>query len=114
MQSEEILNEYGWAALVALAVREEGVQQVDCFPKLSYTAEEASERATLKTDLETYLNQAKAQFITGEVDVEAGWDSFVNTVNGMGLERLLQIEQAAYDRYLQVLGAGEPAAAAGA
>lgn len=102
VQSEEILTEYGWAALVALAVREEGVQQVDCFPRLSYTAEEANERATLKTDLQNYLEQAKAQFITGEIDVEEGWDDFVNTVNGMGLERLIEIEQAAYDRYLTV------------
>ena len=102
VQSDEILNEYGWAALVALAVREDGIQQVDCFPRLSYTAEEASERATLKTDLENYLKQAKAQFMTGEIDVEEGWDSFVNTVNGMGLERLIEIEQAAYDRYMAV------------
>ena len=108
VQSDEILNEYGWAALVALAVREDGIQQVDCFPRLSYTAEEASERATLKTDLENYLKQAKAQFMTGEIDVEEGWDSFVNTVNGMGLERLIEIEQAAYDRYQEVLG-GEAA-----
>ena len=105
VQKDEIMTEYGWAALVALAAREEGVVQVDCFPKLSYTAEEANERATLKTDLQTYLKQAKAQFITGEVDVDGGWDNFVNTVNGMGLERLLQIEQAAYDRYQQVVGA---------
>src|SRR5699024_9379100 len=98
-------NEYGWAALVALAVREDGIQQVDCFPKLSYTAEEANERATLRADLENYLRQAKAQFMTGEIDVEEGWDSFVNTVNGMGLERLIEIEQAAYDRYQEVLGA---------
>ena len=81
VQSDEILNEYGWAALVALAVREEGIQQVD---------------------LENYLKQAKAQFMTGEIDVEEGWDNFVNTVNGMGLERLIEIEQAAYDRYMAV------------
>ena len=37
--------------------------------------------------------------------MEEGWDSFVNTVNGMGLERLIEIEQAAYDRYQEVLGA---------
>ena len=109
VQSDEILNEYGWAALVALAVREDGIQQVDCFPKLSYTAEEANERATLRADLENYLRQAKAQFMTGEIDVEEGWDNFVNTVNGMGLERLIEIEQAAYDRYQEVLGAGAEA-----
>ena len=102
VQSDEILNEYGWAALVALAVREDGIEQVDCFPKLSYTAEEANERATLRADLENYLKQAKAQFMTGEIDVEEGWDNFVNTVNGMGLERLIEIEQAAYDRYMAV------------
>ena len=105
VKSDEIMNEYGWAALVAVAYRESGAETVNCFPLLSYTSEEANERATLKADLENYLKQAKAQFITGEIDVEEGWDNFVNTVNGMGLERLIEIEQAAYDRYQEVLGA---------
>lgn len=102
--SDEILTEYGWAALVALAVRQDGIQTVDCFPKLSYTAEEANERATLQTDIENYIKQAKAQFITGEIGVDEGWDDFVSTLQNMGVDRLVEIEQAAYDRYVEVVG----------
>ena len=105
VNSPEILNEYGWAALVALAYRQDGIETVNAFPRLSYSADEATERATLKTDLQTYLKQAKAQFITGEIGVDEGWDNFVATVNGMGLERLIAIEQAAYDRYMAVASA---------
>ena len=102
--SDEILTEYGWAALVALAVRQDGIQTVDCVPKLSYTAEEANERATLQTDIENDIKQAKAQFITGEIGVDEGWDDFVSTLQNMGVDRLVEIEQAAYDRYVEVVG----------
>ena len=52
----------------------------------------------------TYLQQAKAQFITGELDVDQDWDTYVNTVEQMNASRLLEIEQAAYDRFAALKG----------
>ena len=37
--------------------------------------------------------------LTGEESLD-NFDSFVETLNGMGLERVLEIQQAAYDRFL--------------
>lgn len=65
---------------------------------LVYTEEENKELATLRADIKTYLASAKAQFIAGERDIDATWEEHIKTVEGMGLQRLLEIEQAAYDR----------------
>ena len=37
-------------------------------------------------------------FITGEYDIDGYWDTYVDTLKNMKVERLLEIEQAAYDR----------------
>lgn len=84
----------------AAAIRADDVTIMDRFPILFYTEEETAERATLVTDITNYLTTAKAQFITGEMDIDASWDSYMETLNAMGLERLLEIDQAAYDRYM--------------
>lgn len=74
---------------------------VEAMPPLVYTSEEASERSTLYADINNYLVQMKVSFMTGEVDVEddAAWENYVQQVKKMGYDRLMEIEQAAYDRY---------------
>ncbi len=92
-----LLPDYGWLVLV-----EEGHRRVDqvieTFPVLVYTPEEAERRATIFTDIDSYLGTMRTQFITGEADIETQWDEHVATVKSMGLDELLSIEQAAYDR----------------
>ena len=39
------------------------------------------------------------KFITGEESLD-NWDNYINTLNDMGMEKMLEIRQAAYDRYL--------------
>ena len=68
-------------------------------PALTYTDAEATERATLYADISNYLLTAKAQFITGELDIDSDWDAHLEKLNQMGLERILEIDQAAYDRW---------------
>ena len=69
------------------------------YPQVTYTAEESSERTPLFTDISSYIKTMKAQFITGEVDIDSGWDTYIQTLKAMGLDRLMEIEQGAYDRY---------------
>lgn len=94
----DLLTEYGWACLIESGTRRESTVFKEAFPNLVYTSEESSERATLYTDISQYLANAKAQFVTGEMDLDADWDAHVNTLNQMGLQRIMEIEQAAYDR----------------
>ena len=68
---------------------------------IRYTAEEADEIALLQNDIYTYCEQMIAQFITGELPLEE-FDAFVEGCNARGLERFIEINQAAYDRYNDV------------
>ena len=104
LEKPEIVEKYGWAARVLDAYKADGVTGVDCYPVVSYTTEEIEERSPIYKDLSTYLQQAKAQFITGELDVDQDWDTYVNTVEQMNAGRLLEIEQAAYDRFAALKG----------
>ena len=99
---DEVMTEFGWAALVATAYRSEGITDKAAYPIVAYTNEENDSRSTLVTDVANYIAQMRAEFITGQTDIDAGWDAYVDTVNKMGMDRLLEIEQAAYDRYLAV------------
>lgn len=100
LHSDKLYDVGGTSLLRGIAIREEGVEVVYVYPNVKYTAEELETRSTLYTDVYNYLVTAKIQFITGETDIDAGWDAYLAELNKMGLERLLEIEQAAYDRYL--------------
>lgn len=99
LAKDEVLLQYGWSVLMERRMREIGV--TDVFPALVYEDEEADRRSTLKTDISSYISQATAQFISGEMDVEKDYEGYLNKLNQMGLEELLQIEQTAYDRMYQ-------------
>ncbi len=102
LEDPAFVEKYGWAALVIDAFKTEGITGVDAYPVVSYTTEEIEKRNTVFKDITTYLEQAKAQFITGELDIDKDWDTYVSTVEQMNLEQLMEIEQAAYDRYVNV------------
>ncbi|SFI01916.1 putative aldouronate transport system substrate-binding protein [Lachnospiraceae bacterium NLAE-zl-G231] len=104
LEKPEFVEKYGWAARVIDAFKSDDVTGVEAYPVVSYTSDEVEERGAVYKDITTYLKQARAQFITGELDLDKDWDTYVNTLNQMNLGRLLEIEQAAYDRYAAVKG----------
>ncbi len=67
---------------------------------LTLTADEAVERSGIMTDIDTFLKEQTAQMITGVLDVETNWDTYKSTIQSMGIDRAIEITQAAYDRYL--------------
>ena len=100
LQSEAVLNQYGWAALTETGMRREGnVMVYDFYPVMSYTEEESAERSQLVTDIKEYMGAVLAQFVTGDKEVDALWDEYVSNLKSYGLENLLKIEQQAYERY---------------
>ena len=46
-----------------------------------------------------YVNQATVQFITGELDVDKDWDTYIEKLNNMGVENYLATWQSYYDAY---------------
>ena len=83
-QKEQVLRKYG---------------AVNAYPALSYTTEEAKERSQIVTDMQNYIKTKKSAFIQGKEDIDSNWDAFVAEFEKMGLTRLIEIEQAAYDRF---------------
>ena len=67
---------------------------------LFYTTDESTIYATKIADVETYANQYILSAIIGEEDLDATWDSYVDTVWSLGLQECLDAQQNAYDRYL--------------
>lgn len=72
----------------------------ESFPALSWTEEELSEKATLQTTINTYYYEYMAQVITGQLDLEQSWDTYVKNMEEMGADRLNEIDRAAYTRWL--------------
>ncbi|WP_066188204.1 extracellular solute-binding protein [Gracilibacillus timonensis] len=68
------------------------------FPLVYLTEEEQAEINTIEVDLESYIEQMEAKFITG-VEPLSNWDSYVNTIENMNVDRYVEIHQTAYDRW---------------
>ena len=96
-KDEEFAQRCGWFCLVEQGIREAD-RKIESIAELTYTKDEAKERATLVTDISSYVEQMVTQFITGEADIDATWDQYVNTLKQMELDRWVAIDQAAYNR----------------
>lgn len=74
-------------------------QSVDkIVPPLFFTKEEAAELSELETNISTYFQTMTAKFINGDANIEKEWDSYLKTLDSMGLSRYIAIYQQAYDK----------------
>lgn len=67
-------------------------------PVLSPTAEESATYASIMNDVKTYYSEMVNKFIMG-VEPMSSFDSFVETIKGMGIEEAIAIQQAGLDRF---------------
>ncbi len=72
----------------------------EAWPDLFFTPNEEERLSTLTTDIHNYVQQMKARWMVGELDVDATWDDFGRTLRRMGVEELVSIWQTAYDRHM--------------
>ena len=70
------------------------------FPNVFFLDEELKTIDRLKPDISAYVNKMRAKWLL-EGGVEAEWDEFQETLKKMGIEELLAVHQAGYDRYLE-------------
>jgi putative aldouronate transport system substrate-binding protein len=73
--------------------------QVSCIPPLIYTVDEAKELNDINTALVQYIDESRVRFIT-QGGIEREWDSYLKELDNIGLKRVIQITQAAYDRFV--------------
>ena len=70
----------------------------DQVPVLMGTDEENEIYQQYYADLETYIKESLIGFITGTKSLDE-WDSYVQTCYNMGLDKVLEVRQAWWDRY---------------
>ena len=65
------------------------------------TSDENTAYSAVYNDIDTYIANMSVSFMTGAANIDAEWDTFVSTVESMGIEKCISIKQDAYDRYQQ-------------
>ena len=65
---------------------------------LTYTAEEQDQITDFQILFPDQILEWTMKFITGELSVEADWDTYVNEMKNQGLDTYLECAQAAYER----------------
>lgn len=89
----------------ALGVRD-GLWSEDCDNEwgvpstISLTVDESAEIAGLVGDLMTYMQENVVKFITGALSAENDFNDFAAEQKKLGVDRIEEIYQAAYERYL--------------
>ena len=64
----------------------------------SFTTEEQEEYDVLYADINTYMRNYFAECVSGIISIDDTWADFQKTLKEMGVERMTELMQAAYDR----------------
>lgn len=75
----------------------EGHQPKEFLPDIYILQENLDEMAQLKGPLIDYVEQSAAKFITGAMDIDKDWDSYVDGLKKLKYDRYVEILQSAYD-----------------
>jgi putative aldouronate transport system substrate-binding protein len=68
------------------------------FPSVMPSPQEVSALRAVQADFDTFVSEQVSKFIMGERPI-AEYDRFMNELDGMGLQDILKVKQAQYDRY---------------
>ena len=49
------------------------------------------------TEINAYVNQMRVEFVTGVTDIETGWDTYIKTLERMGIDEVVAVYQEAYE-----------------
>jgi putative aldouronate transport system substrate-binding protein len=85
------------SAVNAEKVRPYRIKDDNILPGLNYTLDETDKVSAIMTDVQTYIDEMTAGFITGKQDFSK-WDDYKETLEKMGLQEYLEVAQGAYDR----------------
>ena len=69
------------------------------FPNVSFTENEVSEVTNMSNDINTYKREMMHKMIMGQIGMDQ-YDTYMNTLKQMGVDRLVEYHQAALDRYM--------------
>lgn len=77
-----------------------GAAVPEVWGNFNYTTDEYAKLATMESDIQTYVKDMRAKFITGEVELtDENWAAYISTLEQMHLADLMVIYQNGLDRY---------------
>lgn len=71
---------------------------VEPFPPVFYTPEESEEMLTLNSEILSEINRQSAEWIING-GIDEGWDAYLAKLDAMGMQRWLEINSTAMERY---------------
>lgn len=66
---------------------------------MKYTAEDTNNMAVMQANVTNVTDNYWALWLTGESDIDADWDAYVEAANAAGLQDILAIRQASFDAF---------------
>ena len=69
-----------------------------------FTTEESERGNVIENDLYNQVVMMTTKFITGDADIETGWEDYLASLDQIGLPELLEIKTAAMERWNAALG----------
>lgn len=69
-------------------------------PKVTFTPEESSEVANIANNINTYVDEMTARYIMGLEDLST-FDTYMGRLKTFRIDRLLELYQGAYERYMK-------------
>jgi len=66
--------------------------------KIIYTQEESDKTSELRSVLKTYVKEARTRFVAGDLDPEKDWDAYIQELNNIQYQMILETDRAAYHR----------------
>lgn len=78
--------------------QDEQKADLDVLPEMKLSSDETSAVSTVDVEVEKIISESQVSFITGATDLDAGWNTYKDSLQKAGLEDLLKTYQTAYDR----------------
>ena len=92
---------YTDAQKAALEIWSEGDTDYNYPTNVTMTTQESEEFNRTYSDISTNVSENVLAFITGSRPLDdENWDAFVSGIEGMGIQKCVELKQAALDRYL--------------
>ena len=70
-------------------------------PPLFFPSADSKTLANIDKTINDYVSSMIARFITGDASLEKDWDTYVKTLDSMGLKDYISIYQKAYDEKMK-------------
>ncbi len=67
-------------------------------PPITPTADESAQLSKIMNEVNTYVNESYVKFIMGQEPI-ANFDKFAENIKNMNIQKAIDIQQAAYDRF---------------